>query len=194
MIVINWFWTFVGWGTDENTVIVILGHRTVYQRQQIRRVYEEIYQEDLVKRLESEIKGDFEVQSVRVEMIMLLFSMCFWNSCVLMNLKLWNCGLIVLKQKAVYRWILEPADRDAVLANVAIKSGKNYNVIVEIATILSPEELLAVRRAYLNRYKHSLEEDVAAHTSGHLRQASSCVHLTHVWSTLFWRKKKEEKE
>ncbi|KAL2581705.1 hypothetical protein AAZV13_15G199100 [Glycine max] len=123
---------FEGWGTDEKTVIVILGHRTVYQRQQIRRVYEEIFQEDLVKRLESEIKGDFE--------------------------------------KAVYRWILEPADRDAVLANVAIKNGKNYNVIVEIATILSPEELLAVRRAYLNRYKHSLEEDVAAHTSGHLRQ------------------------
>lgn len=70
----------------------------------------------------------------------------------------------------MYRWILEPADRDAVLANVAIKSGKNYNVIVEISTILSPEELFNVRRAYIKRYKHSLEEDVAAHTSGHLRQ------------------------
>ncbi|WVZ01825.1 hypothetical protein V8G54_022631 [Vigna mungo] len=108
-------------------------------RQQIRRVYEEIYQEDLVKRLESEIKGDFE--------------------------------------KAVYRWILEPADRDAVLANVAIKSGKNYNVIVEIATISSPEELLLVRRAYLNRYKHSLEEDLAAHTTGHIRQAIFVVDI-----------------
>ncbi|KAL9298372.1 hypothetical protein ACSQ67_024268 [Phaseolus vulgaris] len=129
--------SFEGWGTDENTIIAILGHRTVHQRQQIRRAYEEIYQEDLVKRLESEIKGDFE--------------------------------------KAVYRWILEPADRDAVLANVAIKSGKNYNVIVEIATINSPEELLAVRRAYLHRYKHSLEEDLAAHTTGPLRQASSCA-------------------
>lgn len=74
------------------------------------------------------------------------------------------------EQKAVYRWILEPADRDAVLANVAIKSGKNYNVIVEISTVLSPEELFNVRRAYIKRYKHSLEEDVAAHTSGHLRQ------------------------
>lgn len=72
----------------------------------------------------------------------------------------------------MYRWILEPADRDAVLINVAIKSGKNYNVIVEIATILSPEEFFAVRRAYLHRYKHSLEEDVAAHTSGHIRQVS----------------------
>jgi len=31
---------------------------------------------------------------------------------------------------------------------------------------------LGVRRAYHNRYKHSLEEDVAAHTTGHVRQAS----------------------
>ncbi|RYQ94906.1 hypothetical protein Ahy_B08g089872 [Arachis hypogaea] len=124
---------FQGWGTDERSVIAILGHRNVHQRQQIRRAYEEIFHEDLVKRLESEIRGDFE--------------------------------------KAVYRWILEPADRDAVLANVAIRNGMNYHIIVEISCVLSPEELLAVRRAYLNRYKRSLEEDVAAHTSGHLRQA-----------------------
>ncbi|KAK7283918.1 hypothetical protein RIF29_13667 [Crotalaria pallida] len=123
---------FKGFGTDEKTVIVILGHRNVYQRQQIRKAYEEIFQEDLIKRLESELKGDFE--------------------------------------RAVYRWMLEPADRDAVLANVALKSGKNYHIIVEISSVLSPEELLAVRRAYLNRYKRSLEEDVASHTSGHLRQ------------------------
>jgi hypothetical protein len=67
--------------------------------------------------------------------------------------------------------MLEPADRDAVLANVAIKDGnKGYHVIIEIVSVLSPEEVLAMRRAYHNRYKHSLEEDVAAHTSGHLRQ------------------------
>ncbi|CAL0303571.1 unnamed protein product [Lupinus luteus] len=123
---------FKGWGTDENALIVILGHRNVYQRQQIRTAYEEIFQEDLVKKLESELTGDFE--------------------------------------RAVYRWILEPADRDAVIANVALKSGKNYYVIVEISSVLSPEELLAVRRAYLDRYKRSLEEDIASHTSGHLRQ------------------------
>ncbi|XP_019451035.1 PREDICTED: annexin-like protein RJ4 [Lupinus angustifolius] len=123
---------FKGWGTDEKTVIVILGHRNVYQRQEIRRAYEEIFQEDLVKKLESELKGDFE--------------------------------------RAVYRWIHEPEERDAVLLHVALKSGKNYHIIVEISSVLSPEELLAVRRAYLHRYKRSLEEDVASHTSGHLRQ------------------------
>ena len=72
----------------------------------------------------------------------------------------------------MYRWILDAADRDAVLANVAIREGKNYHVIVEIASVLSPEELLVVRRAYHNRYRRSLEEDIAAHTSGPLRQAS----------------------
>ncbi|KAL9424308.1 hypothetical protein AB3S75_036235 [Citrus x aurantiifolia] len=122
-----------GWGTDEKAVISILGHRTAAQRQQIRLAYQNLYQEDLVKRLESELSGAFE--------------------------------------KAVYRWILEPADRDAVLANVAIKKAcPDYHVIIEIACTHSPEELLAVRRAYQLRYKLSLEEDVAAHTTGDLRK------------------------
>ncbi|KAF1869645.1 hypothetical protein Lal_00017220 [Lupinus albus] len=114
---------FKGWGADNKAIIAILGHRNVSQRQEIRKAYEELFQEDLIKRLESEISGDFE--------------------------------------KAVYRWMLEPADRDAVLANVAIRNGnKDYNVVVEIACVLSAEELLEMRRAYHNRYKRSLEEDL----------------------------------
>ncbi|OMP04073.1 Annexin [Corchorus olitorius] len=120
-----------GWGTDEKAIITILGHRNAAQRKQIRQAYEQLYQEDLIKRLESELSGDFE--------------------------------------RAVYRWILDPADRDAVLANVAIrKTCPDYHVIIEIACTRSPEELLAVRRAYQARFKHSLEEDVAVHTKGDL--------------------------
>ncbi|XP_004307131.1 PREDICTED: annexin-like protein RJ4 isoform X1 [Fragaria vesca subsp. vesca] len=121
-----------GWGTNEKAVISILGHRNAGQRKEIRAAYEQLYQEDLLKRLESELSGDFE--------------------------------------KAVYRWILDPADRDAVLANVAIKKSTDYNVIIEISCIHSPEELLAVRRAYQLRYKHSVEEDLAAHTTGDIRK------------------------
>ncbi|KAK7283917.1 hypothetical protein RIF29_13666 [Crotalaria pallida] len=122
-----------GWGTDEKAVIAILGHRNASQRQKIRQAFHDIHQEDLIKRLESELSGDFE--------------------------------------RAMYRWILEPAERYALLANVAIKNaGKDYHVIVEIGSVLEPEELLVVRRAYHNRYNRSLEEDVAAHTTGHLRQ------------------------
>lgn len=72
----------------------------------------------------------------------------------------------------MYRWILDPFDRDAVLANVALRKAEtNYHVIIEISCIHCPEELLGVRRAYHNRYKRSLEEDVAAHTTGDLRKA-----------------------
>ncbi|KHN37646.1 Annexin-like protein RJ4 [Glycine soja] len=49
-----------GWGTDEKTIIKILGHRNASQRQQIRLVFQDIHLEDLVKRLESELSGDFE--------------------------------------------------------------------------------------------------------------------------------------
>ncbi|MED6108829.1 hypothetical protein PIB30_027783 [Stylosanthes scabra] len=124
---------FQGWGTDEKSVIAILGHRNVHQRQQIRKAYEAQYQEDLIKRLESELSGHFE--------------------------------------RAIYRWMLEEADRDAVLANVAIRDGiKGYNVIVEIASVLSPQQLFAMRLAYQNRYKRSLEEDIASNTSFLIRQ------------------------
>ena len=82
-------------------------------------------------------------------------------------------NVVQTKQRAVYRWMLEPADRDAVLANVAIKNGsKGYHVIVEIACVLSAEEVLAVKRAYHNRYKRSLEEDVATNTTGDIRQVN----------------------
>ncbi|KAG4989101.1 hypothetical protein JHK85_032084 [Glycine max] len=67
----------------------------------------------------------------------------------------------------MYRWILEHVhvEREALLANIALKSAdKNYQVIVEISCVLSPEELFVVRRAYHNKYKRSLEEDVAANT------------------------------
>lgn len=121
-----------GWGTDEKALISVLAHRNAAQRKQIRQAYWDLYQEDLIKRLESELSGDFE--------------------------------------RAVYRWILDPEDRDAVLANVALRKSSDFHVLVEIACVRSAEELLAVRRAYQARYKHSLEEDVAAHTTGDIRK------------------------
>ncbi|XP_077218692.1 annexin-like protein RJ4 [Tasmannia lanceolata] len=122
-----------GWGTNEKAIISILGHRDAAQRTLIRIAYEEHYQENLIKRLESEISGDFE--------------------------------------KAVYRWILEPVERDAILAKDTIKKiNHEHRVIVEIACSRSPKELLSVKQAYHSRFKCSLEEDVAAHTKGDFRK------------------------
>lgn len=79
----------------------------------------------------------------------------------------------------MYRWILDPQDRDAVLLHVAIKKSPvlDYRVIVEIACIRSPEELLAIKQAYRIRFKHSLEEDLAQRTTAHIRQVYITIEL-----------------
>lgn len=81
----------------------------------------------------------------------------------------------------MYRWILDPPDRDAVLAHAALieKSTPDYGVIIEISCNQTPEEVLAVKRAYQVRYKHSLEEDLAVHFSGDLRKACNFNTITH---------------
>ncbi|XVF69537.1 hypothetical protein PTKIN_Ptkin11bG0089900 [Pterospermum kingtungense] len=82
-----------------------------------------------------------------------------------------KCELSGDFERAVSLWTLDPADRDALLANEALhKTVPDYRVIVEIACIRSPEDLLAVKRAYKFRYKHSLEEDLASVTTGDIRK------------------------
>lgn len=124
---------FVGWGTDEATIIGILGHRSASQRLQIQQVYKETYGEDLLVSLDKEISGDFE--------------------------------------RAVLLWTFHPAERDAFLANEAARKWNPSNrVLIEIACARSSGQLLAARQAYHARYKRSLEEDVAAHTTGDFRK------------------------
>ncbi|KAL6010032.1 hypothetical protein ACLOJK_000463 [Asimina triloba] len=65
----------------------------------------------------------------------------------------------------------EPAERDAVLAHMAMKKTPiDSHVIIEIACVRSPDELLVAKAAYHSLYKSSLEEDVATHAQGDLRQ------------------------
>ncbi|KAJ3683819.1 hypothetical protein LUZ60_014046 [Juncus effusus] len=50
---------FQGWGTNEKSVITILGRRTVNQIAEIRKAYASLYKESLLDRLHSELSGDF---------------------------------------------------------------------------------------------------------------------------------------
>ncbi|XWS25276.1 hypothetical protein CRYUN_Cryun27aG0055400 [Craigia yunnanensis] len=59
-------------------------------------------------------------------------------------------------ERLVLLWTLDPAERDALLANEATKRSAN--------------QLLHERQAYHARYKKSLEEDVAQHTTGDFRK------------------------
>lgn len=79
-------------------------------------------------------------------------------------------------QHAMCHWVLDPAERQAVMANAATKCIQDeYPVIVEIACANSSAELLDVKKAYHVLYQRSLEEDVAAQSSGNLRSVCTVV-------------------
>lgn len=74
-------------------------------------------------------------------------------------------------ERLVMLWALDPAERDANLANEATKRWTSSNqVLVEIACARSPHDLLLARQAYHARFKKSLEEDVGQHTTGDFRK------------------------
>lgn len=66
-------------------------------------------------------------------------------------------------------WTYDPPERDARLANEALKSRKKsitqLQVIVEIACATSPHHLVAVRQAYCSLFDSSLEEDIISNVS-----------------------------
>uniref|UniRef100_A0A9I9D3N6 Annexin n=1 Tax=Cucumis melo TaxID=3656 RepID=A0A9I9D3N6_CUCME len=67
-------------------------------------------------------------------------------------------------RKAAILWAYDPAERDARLANEALRSYKKgvreLQVLVEIACATSPHHLMAVRQAYCSLFDCSLEEDI----------------------------------
>ncbi|KAJ8490876.1 hypothetical protein OPV22_012597 [Ensete ventricosum] len=74
-------------------------------------------------------------------------------------------------ERAVLLWVMDAAERDAVLANEVVRKWSPGNrVLIEIAVARTADQLFAAKRAYQARFKRSLEEDVAAHTNGDFRK------------------------
>ncbi|KAI9124062.1 hypothetical protein K1719_005362 [Acacia pycnantha] len=69
-------------------------------------------------------------------------------------------------RNAVILWTTDPPERDAKLANAALKTWrkgiKELQVLVEIACASSPHHLMAVRQAYCSLFDCSLEEDIVS--------------------------------
>ncbi|XP_010938585.1 annexin D3 [Elaeis guineensis] len=67
-------------------------------------------------------------------------------------------------RKAVILWAMDPAERDAKLANQALKNKGDQHiwVIIEVACASDPDHLMLVRKAYCSLFSSSLEEDVAS--------------------------------
>ncbi|XP_024976940.1 annexin D1-like [Cynara cardunculus var. scolymus] len=74
-------------------------------------------------------------------------------------------------ERLVLLWILDPPERDAVLANEASKKfSTSDRALVEIACTRSSRDLHLARQAYHIKYQKSIEEDVASHTTGDFRK------------------------
>ncbi|PNT64709.1 hypothetical protein BRADI_4g31920v3 [Brachypodium distachyon] len=74
----------------------------------------------------------------------------------------------------LYLWMLDPAERDAIMARDAIESGlTGYRALVEIFTRRKQEQLFFTKQAYLGRFKKNMEQDMllvalaASHKSHH---------------------------
>ncbi|XP_037469243.1 annexin D3-like isoform X1 [Triticum dicoccoides] len=151
-----------GWGTDENALIEILGHRTAAQRAEIAVAYEGLYDKPLLRTLQDELSSHFKVIYTFTSMVGDLLASLSPDT--VQNLHvcalIWSGG-----QGAMTLWTMDPAARDAKLAYKALrkKGGDRHAwVLIEVACASSPDHLVAVRKAYCSAYDSSLEEDVAA--------------------------------
>ncbi|WKA02161.1 hypothetical protein VitviT2T_020381 [Vitis vinifera] len=82
---------------------------------------------------------------------------------------------------AMILWMNEAPERDAILANNALKRKRKkinqLQVLVEIACASSPDHLMAVRQAYYSLYECSLEEDITSNISTSLQKVIYHVRL-----------------
>ncbi|XP_054817187.1 annexin D3-like isoform X2 [Prosopis cineraria] len=83
-------------------------------------------------------------------------------------------GLSSNFRDAVILWTYDPPERDAHLANKALKDRKkdvtHLQVLVEIACASTPNHLMSVREAYCSIFDCSLEEDIASCVSQPIRK------------------------
>jgi annexin A7/11 len=76
-----------------------------------------------------------------------------------MSLPVQLCNLL-------YLWMLDPAERDAIMARDAIESAMtDYWVLIEIFTRRKQEQLFFTKQAYLARFKKNLEHDLVTEPS-----------------------------
>lgn len=122
-----------GWSTNKTGVIEVIAFRTAHQLTHIKLAYKELFNEDLVKRLQTELAED------------------------------------VVFERAVYRWMHPPYEREAILAKVGVKEG-DHRVVVETACIYSTVELLFIKKTYHAIHGRSIEDDVSWNTSGDVRK------------------------
>lgn len=68
----SWFLLCAGFGTNEIVLISILANRNAAQRKLVRLAYQEVYHQDLIELLKSELSGNFEVKILQVIILIIV--------------------------------------------------------------------------------------------------------------------------
>ncbi|KAM3275724.1 hypothetical protein ACQJBY_044221 [Aegilops geniculata] len=136
----------------------LLAHRSAPGRQQIKATYRAMFGEDLAGRLHKTLTANQDNESQH-------------------GLPLQLCNLL-------YLWMLDLAERDAIMARDAIESGAaaDYRALVEVFTRRKQDQLFFTKQAYLTRFKKNLEQDMVtdpSHPYQRLLVALATSHKSH---------------
>ncbi|KAH7522739.1 hypothetical protein FEM48_Zijuj07G0170500 [Ziziphus jujuba var. spinosa] len=127
------------WGRI-NQLIQSLASRTQLERQQIRETYKAIYGEDLVNRFQ-----EAEMMSNNI------------NDTAAAGISPKLCAALSL-------FMLEPHERDAVVAREALEQSHHTNyckALVEIFVGRKSSQIFLTKQAYHTRYRRQLDQDIA---------------------------------
>ncbi|KAG6406228.1 hypothetical protein SASPL_133827 [Salvia splendens] len=157
---------FHGRGTDDKAVIGLLGRRNALQRKLIRQAYEELYQEHLVKRLESELSGDFELELWAHTGTMAKLA-CLHNA---MQNKAFAdeevIRIITTRSKLQIQATLNKHkdDYSSSITKALRMAGTDEDWVTR-----AEKDLEGIKEVYLKRNSHSLEQAITKETSGHYK-------------------------
>lgn len=120
-----------------------------------------MYDEDFVEHLhKSHLANSNNEVSFRVAIAVIIY----FSSCNVIRVNI--VILLVQIGKMLYLWMLEPQERDAVLAKDAIESRTtDYKALVEIYTRQNINQLFFTKQAYVAKFKRHLDQDILSEPS-----------------------------
>ncbi|EHH26947.1 hypothetical protein EGK_17037 [Macaca mulatta] len=137
-----------GLGTDEDTIIDIITHRSNAQRQQIRQTFKSHFGRDLMSDLKSEISGDL--------------------ARLILGLMMPPAHYDAKQLKKAMEVVRTMAEIIFVLTFQG--AGTDEKALIEILATRTNAEIRAINEAYKEDYHKSLEDALSSDTSGHFRR------------------------
>ncbi|MCO5552273.1 hypothetical protein L7F22_005785 [Adiantum nelumboides] len=191
----NLYRAFKGFGCDDKKVIEILGHRNYVQRRELRQAYSNLYAGDLLQRLKSELRGNFEravllwmEDAADRDAIIIRDALKGWGTKDLSLIEM-ICTRTGSQLQAIrrayntrfYRSLDDDIASDTSGDYKKARDSSDEAAIIFILSSRSSAQLNACFNLYKQTYGHDIEKAMKRETSGNflnaLRAIVKCVHF-----------------